>query len=93
MDLKSLLEKNIAYNGYILQKTVAVEEMSELTKELVKDLRGIADEKHIAEEIADVEIMLEQLKIIYNNSDIVEKFKVAKLERILKNLFKNEVVK
>lgn len=86
MDLKSLLEKNITYNGYILQKIVAVEEMSELTKELVKDLRGIADEKHIAEEMADVEIMLEQLKIIYNNSDIVEKFKIEKLERLEKIL-------
>ena len=47
------------------QKVVAIEELSELQKEICKDLRGIGDRKHIVEEIADVEIMLTQLKEFY----------------------------
>lgn len=44
---------------------VALEELSELQKELCKDLRGSPNYTHIAEEIADAEIMLEQLRFIY----------------------------
>lgn len=86
MNLKELLEKNIAFNGHLIQKVVAVEELSELTKEITKELRGIGDLKHLSEEIADVEIMLEQMKLIFNNSDLVEMFKVEKLERIKRSL-------
>lgn len=46
------------------QLVMAMEEMSELTKELSKNLRGADNSKALAEEIADVEIMLEQLKVI-----------------------------
>lgn len=46
------------------QLVMAMEEMSELTKELSKNLRGADNFKALAEEIADVEIMLEQLKVI-----------------------------
>ena len=46
--------------GKTSQCTVCMEEMAELTKELSKNLRGQDNAAHIAEEIADVEIMLEQ---------------------------------
>lgn len=58
--------------GSRLQLIVAVEEMSELTKEICKFNRGKADISAIAEEIADVSIMLEQLKIIFGCGDEVE---------------------
>lgn len=45
-----------------LQYVVAIEEMAELTKTLTKHLRGKTDLEAITEEIADVEIMLEQVK-------------------------------
>ena len=35
------------------QITVAVEELSELIKELCKELRGMGNPEHIAEEMAD----------------------------------------
>ena len=79
---KVILQDAIATYGPELQKTVAIEEMSELQKEICKDLRGNMSALHMAEEIADVEIMLEQLKIMYNNEKLVEVYKHRKLERL-----------
>ena len=47
------------------QIDMAIEEMSELTKELLKDRRGKENRSDIAMEMADVYIMLEQLKFIF----------------------------
>lgn len=63
------------------QCMIAIEEMAELTKELVKFERGFFNHNEIAEEIADVEIMLEQVKRIYGISDCVEQWKDEKLNR------------
>ena len=46
------------------QINVAIEEMSELTKELCKSKRGFDNLDKIAEELADVQIMLHQLFIM-----------------------------
>lgn len=68
--------------GSRLQLIVAVEEMSELTKEICKFNRGKADISAIAEEIADVSIMLEQLKIIFGFADKVEEYIDYKIKRL-----------
>lgn len=65
--------------GKTSQCTVCMEEMAELTKELSKNLRGQA---HIAEEIADVEIMLEQLKLMFSIRDEVTQQRTVKLQRL-----------
>lgn len=57
----------------------AIEEMSELTKELCKDLDKKGNLNHIAEELADVEITLAQLKLIYSNAALVDIWKQRKL--------------
>ena len=44
---------------------MSIEEMSELTKELLKNRRGKENRSLIADEMADVYIMLEQLKFIF----------------------------
>ena len=62
-----------------------IEEMSELTKELAKDLDGKGVPDHIAEEMGDVEILLSQLKLIYGNAELVKQHKEDKL-RYLNNL-------
>ena len=54
----------IARYGKRHQMEKAVEEMAELTKEIMKNLDGAANMAHLCEEIADVEIMLEQLKLM-----------------------------
>lgn len=58
----------------------AQEECSELIQAITHKHRG--REHNIAEEIADVEIMLEQLKIINNCASEVEKIRKAKVERL-----------
>lgn len=51
------------------QIVVAIEELSELQKELCKYLRGKATIENIYEEVADVEIIVEQLKLFFNLSN------------------------
>lgn len=50
------------------QEDVAIEECAELQKAILKNRRNPSEEhrKDIIDEIADVEIMLEQLKIIHS---------------------------
>lgn len=57
--------------GEQAQTMMAIEEMSELTKEICKIGRGKADMEALADEIADVTIMLEQLRLIYDINDAV----------------------
>ena len=54
--------------GVRAQKLMAIEEMSELTKEICKDFRGKLDREHLIEEMADVTIMLDQMLLMYEIS-------------------------
>lgn len=64
-DIKLLLENQ----SVDINKMIAVEELSELQKEICKDLRGFDRREEIKEEMADVYICLQLLKEIYNFSD------------------------
>ena len=64
--------------GKTSQCTVCMEEMAELTKELSKNLRG----QDNAAQIADVEIMLEQLKLMFSIRDEVTQQRTVKLQRL-----------
>ena len=88
--MKNIYEKAIKFYGKISQIIVAIEELGELIQALAKHLRGFDNAENIAEEIADVEIMLKQLKIIYNNESIVDEYKEVKLKQ-LKGEFQNEL--
>lgn len=68
------------------QLTVAVEELSELTKEVCKMLRNIGNLNDLAEEVADVEIMCEQLRHIYSIDEDVDDWKKYKLNRLANRL-------
>ena len=77
-----------------LQLAVAIEEMAELTKELCKAQRtifaartGLGDGRidnldEIAEEIADVQIVLEELEQLYGAKKKVQKIRQQKLARL-----------
>lgn len=84
----AILNNAIQTYGIDAQLDMCVEEMSELTKEICKKKRGKNNRNQIAEEIADVEIMLEQLKIMCNISDKevnnVVFMKICRLEERLK---------
>lgn len=85
-------DTNIIYDralhkwGAANQMVVALEEMAELQKELCKNMRGIGNTEHIAEEIADVQIMLEQMILLFDVEDTVEEYKKAKLRRLEERL-------
>lgn len=72
--------------GKSSQMQVAIEEMSELTKELCKNGRGQENTTHIAEEIADVEIMLQQMVMLFDCAGQVETFRRYKLERLAERI-------
>ena len=52
--------------GTINQLVVALEELSEVQKEICKAMRSEVNLQHLAEEIADASIMLEQLRLIFD---------------------------
>lgn len=69
------------------QIIIAIEELSELQKELCKSLRNNYNYGNIVEEIADVEIMLEQMKIYFEiNEDEIEEMKEIKTKRTKERL-------
>lgn len=68
--------------GKLSQLIMCMEEMAELTKEISKSIRGVDNSSAISEEIADVEIMLEQLRVIYQNRSEVDTIKADKLRRL-----------
>lgn len=86
MNEREVLTQAVTTFGQQPQIIVAIEEMSELTKELCKAQRGAQNRDHIAEEIADVEIMLEQLKLIYNVTPAVISWRANKIKRLAKRL-------
>ena len=73
------------------QITVALEEMSELQKELCKYLRNDSSFSYanIAEEMADVEIMLDQMKILFQRDSAVEEQRQYKVKRLRERIDKN----
>lgn len=84
MNRQELYKTALSAFGIDAQIIVAIEELSELIKELTKYLRG--EEENIDGEMADVEIMLEQLVFMFNNRETIEKFKTFKLERLANTL-------
>jgi NTP pyrophosphatase (non-canonical NTP hydrolase) len=81
--------------GNTNQTIVAIEELSELAKELCKLIRypHEADIQCLAEEMADVTIMLEQIRQMYDINDEVcswMDYKVARLQERVMEARKNE---
>lgn len=72
--------------GAEAQMVMAIEEMSELTKELCKHRRGRNNVESIAEEIADAQIMLRQLVILFDCKETVDKYRQYKLERLAERI-------
>ena len=68
------------------QTMMVLEEMSELSKELCKASRGLGNVEHIAEEIADVQITLEQMIILHKCQGLVDKIRAEKVKRLRRRL-------
>jgi len=74
-------EEIISYYGAGRQIFKAIEELAELAKELVK--MEDQDTDNITEEIADVTIMLEQLRLIFDCNEDVKEVMHRKISRTL----------
>lgn len=73
--------------GVRTQKLMAIEEMSELTKEICKDFRGKLDREHLIEEMADVTITIDQLMMMYKITfEEIQKVRERKFERLKERL-------
>jgi len=72
--------------GVEAQLVVAIEELSELQKELCKYLRGYPCADHITEEMADVKIVLAELEYIFDNGTEIEGEMKIKLRRLAERL-------
>lgn len=86
-----ILETAINTFGIESQVDMAIEEMSELTKALLKHRRALKapeawdydkSRENIIEEIADVAIMLKQLLMIYDLNDVVQAQVDFKIDRL-----------
>jgi hypothetical protein len=82
--------------GIPAQIRMCIEEMSELTTAFMKLQRKYVSEKDydsrinkIHEEIADVEIMIEQMRLIFNEKEI-DKWKMKKLIRLSEMLMNDK---
>lgn len=72
----------LATFGPNIQLVVALEELSEVQKEICKALRGGVSVYHLAEEVADATIMLEQVRQIFGINDEVCRAMDAKVLRL-----------
>lgn len=91
MDFKDkVYHEAIEIYGESAQLDMVIEEMSELTKEICKAKRGKHNHDAIVEEMADVYIMLEQLKIMcsVNEKELHEVVfnKIKRLDERLKGV-------
>lgn len=77
-----ILRRAIEKYGEPIQIIVAIEECAELQKELTKASRGKLDAGHLAEEMADVQIMLWQLCCMFDIGGQVPKWIDKKVERL-----------
>lgn len=80
MDIQTL-QSAIKHFGRKMQIAKAIEEMGELTTELARDLNSSSMNVDVIDEIADVSIMIAQLKLIFGE-DLVEGRIRIKLERL-----------
>lgn len=91
---KQLFNLVFMQNGEANQRRIAIEECSELIKALCKYDRFFADEDidkkilrlNIIEEMADVEIMIDQLKLMFDHNNDFEQAKEQKLKRLAKRI-------
>lgn len=81
MDRIEILRKAVEAWGIDAQSDMCIEECSELIKALLKYRRAKSAGMiaHIREEIADVQIMIDQMRLLYGNTEKEEAFKVDRL--------------
>ena len=75
---KQILTAAICHYGTGTQRFKAMEELAELIRALAR----CDDVENVAEEMADVRIMLDQLELMFDNRDEVRGWELKKLLRL-----------
>lgn len=91
----AILERAIEAFGEGAQIDKCVEEMAELTQALMRarcDQRRRESVEHVCEKIADVQIMLNQMRLIFGDDGEWEEYKLLRLEKRLDNRTASNVV-
>lgn len=79
---KKILDSCEEVFGLELQKLLVIEEMSELSKEIIKNVRGKDNRHEIVEEMADVLNMFDQMLSIYSISE--EELDNARITKVIR---------
>lgn len=90
MNEQEILREAVYTFGPTSQEKMLIEEMSELTKEICKHWRGADNVADISEEMADVQIMLDQMAIVFNNAEQIERCRRFKLRRLQQRVFEEK---
>ena len=86
MSMLDVLTKAVRRYG-TMQLIIAMEELAELQQALAKGLRRKPNLDNLCEEIADVEIMLRQIRIFYGLSEPqIDCWKQDKIQRLAEML-------
>lgn len=86
-DIQNFIDIVISKYGTEHQVTVAIEELSELQKELCKFIRKNGNLFNIAEEIADVQLMLWQMQTVFDvRQEEVERRVKYKIDRTINEI-------
>lgn len=93
-NLTAICKAAIEYYGEVPQKAKATEELAELITELARDINDDhASRENVIDEIADCNIMLRQLSIMYGEGNVLMRTydKANRLADILKDDMKSEL--
>lgn len=88
--VKPTCQKAVETFGKVHAMIVAMEEMAELIQAVTKVLRDKADFENVAEEIADVEICMDLLKQVFNNTNKVKRWKQKKILRMAERIARGD---
>lgn len=83
---REIFEQALDAFGIWNQLFKLIEEMSELTHEIFKLWDGRGDLNNIAEEMADVQICLDQMQMALQNGGAVQSWRLKKVERLRERL-------
>jgi hypothetical protein len=89
-------EEQIIYKEAIMlwgkkeQSDMLIEECSELIKVICKDKRGKVTSDEIISELVDVQIMINQMRIILNDESKWDRWFEFKLERLKQTIRQND---
>lgn len=87
---REVFEKALHVYGVQHQERKLFEEMGELTQAISKYEDGEGGIEHIAEEIADVSILLDQMILAFQCGGLVQQYRLRKADRLMNRMVGKE---